>query len=90
MTTQRIIPRQEVLNILGLSSSTLDRRIHAGLFVPPISLLERRKGWPENEVTEIVNTMVSGAYEESVRKLVTDLIGQRQSLRSKVLEKENA
>ena len=89
MTTQRIIPRQEVLNILGLSSSTLDRRIHAGLFVPPISLLERRKGWPENEVTEIVNAMVSGVSTDSIRNLVADLLTQRQCLRSKALEKEN-
>jgi len=66
-----------VLEIFGLSSSTLDRRIQVGLLPPPISLGERAKGWPENEIAEVVAAMIAGVPSEAIRVLVGDLVEKR-------------
>jgi len=80
MTIPRILRRPEVLKICGFGSSTLDRRIQADLFTPPVNLCGRATGWPEHEVIEIVNAMISES--EDIPSLVHRLVQQRQSKRS--------
>ena len=45
----RIERRQDVLNKVRFSRSTLYSRIQQGLFVPPVSLGRRSVGWLEHE-----------------------------------------
>ena len=46
----RLVPRAEVLETLGVSNSTLWRMIQAGEFPPPVEISARRKGWPSSEL----------------------------------------
>jgi prophage regulatory protein len=48
--TGRIIPKSEVINLTGLSKSTIYSYIQQGRFPAPIKLGVRRVGWLELEV----------------------------------------
>ena len=55
----RLIPRAEVLQILGVSSSTLWRMIRRGDFKKPVQISTRRVGFPSSEVAAEVRRRVA-------------------------------
>ena len=55
----RLIPRAEVLQILGISSSTLWRMIRRGDFPKPVHISARRVGFPSAEVASEIQRMVA-------------------------------
>ena len=57
--TDRLIPRPEVLQKLGISNSTLWRMIRDGDFPKPVQISARRVGWPSSEVAGEVQRRVA-------------------------------
>ncbi len=55
----RLIPRAEVLQILGVSNSTLWRMIRKGDFPRPVLISARRVGFPSSEVAGEVQRRVA-------------------------------
>ena len=51
-SSDRFMPRSEVISATGLSDTTLWREYRAGRFPKPIPLTKNRVGWLESEVRE--------------------------------------
>ena len=49
-SSDRFMPRSEVISATGLSDTTLWREYRAGRFPKPIPLTKNRVGWLESEV----------------------------------------
>ena len=79
-TKLRIERKQEVLDKIRISRSTLYLRIQQGLFVPPISLGKRAVGWIEHETDEILTAYASGQSEEKIKELVQNILANRHTL----------
>ena len=52
----RMLRFADVIECTGLSRSTIWRRVRAGTFPAPISLGENSCGWPENLITEWIES----------------------------------
>ena len=61
----RIIRRREVRDLTGLSDSSIDRAVRAGMFPAPIKLLPdprcRSVGWPESAVRAWIAERIEAA-----------------------------
>ena len=55
----RLIPKAEVLEILGISDTTLWRMIRRGDFPKPVQISARRVGFPSSEVASKVQHMIA-------------------------------
>lgn len=64
---------------VGISRSTISRRIRAGLFPRPISLGARAVAWPAQEVVAVSTALIRGDSEEAIRKLVSEIESGRAS-----------
>jgi len=76
----RIERRQDVLNKLRFSRSTLYSRIQQGLFVPPVSLGRRSVGWLEHETDMVLRGLISGRTDIEIKELVKEVIALRADL----------
>jgi prophage regulatory protein len=74
----QIIRKDEVLNSLGLSKSTLHNRIADGLMTPSISLGGRAVGFLKFEVETVLAAYVQGNTNEEIKKLILMLVKSRQ------------
>jgi len=79
-TNLRIERKQDVLDKMRFSRSTLYLRIQHGLFVPPVSLGRRAVGWLEHETDLILRGLVSGKSELEIKELVQAVVDSRASL----------
>lgn len=79
-TNLRIERKQDVLDKMRFSRSTLYLRIQQGLFVPPVSLGRRAVGWLEHETDLILRGLVSGKSELEIKELVQAVVDSRASL----------
>lgn len=48
---RRFISKPTVLDVTALSSATLDRKVRAGTFPPPIRISANRVAWRESDVS---------------------------------------
>ena len=76
----RIERRQDVLDKVRFSRSTLYSRIQQGLFVPPVSLGRRSVGWLEHETDMVIRGLVSGKTDSEIKELVAEVIALRTNL----------
>lgn len=76
----RIERRQDVLDKVRFSRSTLYSRIQQGLFVPPVSLGRRSVGWLEHETDMVLRGLVSGKTDLEIKELVAEVIALRANL----------
>ena len=76
----RIERRQDVLNKVRFSRSTLYSRIQQGLFVPPVSLGRRSVGWLEHETDMVLRGLISGRTDAEIKELVKEVIALRANL----------
>lgn len=74
----RIQRRNEILQMVGMSKTTLRNRINDGLMPPSISLGDRARGWILEETQAVLRAMVAGQSKEQIRALVCQLVEQRQ------------
>ena len=54
--TERLLRRDEVLRLTGLSKSTLNKMVKAGTFPAPVRIGTRAVAWRESEVLEWIQT----------------------------------
>ena len=71
--TQKIIRLEKVLEITGLSESSIYKQIRLGLFPSNVKLTARATGWDPNAISAWVSAKLSGASNEEVRALVEEL-----------------
>lgn len=76
----RIERKQDVLDKMRISRSTLYLQIQHGLFVPPVSLGRRAVGWLEHETDLILRGLISGKNELEIKELVQAIVDSRQEL----------
>lgn len=74
----KLLRLTDVLNHIGLSSSSLYNRINDGTFPAPISLGARAVAWPEHEVQAIVSALIQERPKAEIAELVKSLIKQRK------------
>lgn len=72
-----IIRKPAVLKRLSISKSTLQNWINEGKFPKPIPLGARAVGFIEADVDQVLETLISGASEDSVKYLVRKINMQR-------------
>jgi len=73
--------KNELLPRVGFSRSTLQSKIHDGLWPPAISLGgDRAVGFLKHETDEMVIAYISGHSKEEIRELVVKLIEERKTL----------
>jgi prophage regulatory protein len=78
--TIKILRKKDVLELTGLSKSSLHLRINDGTMVPSISLGERAVGFVNIELQAVLAAMVTGKSKDELRSLVRDLVTKRQQL----------
>jgi len=76
----KFIRLPEVLDLTGLSKSTVYDRITKNLFPMNISLGGRAVGWLLHEVNIVCAAMAAGANHEQIEALVINLIAQRNDI----------
>ena len=59
MTDLRIIKREEVQNITGLSRSSIYAKMESGTFPKAIKLSERSVGWLDTEIQEWLQSRIA-------------------------------
>ena len=74
----RLIRRPEVIQLTGLSKSSLYNRINDGLFIPPISLGLRSVAFVSTEVDAVIHAMIEEQPPAEIKALVSKLIQQRK------------
>ena len=74
----QLIRRPEVIQLTGLSKSTLYNRINDGLFIPPISLGARAVAFVASEVDSVIQAMIAEQPPAEIKLLVSNLIQQRK------------
>lgn len=80
MSIIRYQRKPEVLQLSGISNSTLHIRINQGLFVPPVNLGARAVGFLEHEVHQILVARAQGKSNDEIKKIVKRLIQERETL----------
>lgn len=78
MSQIKLIRKPQVLELTGLSKSTLHIRINNQLFCPPISLGKRAVGFISHEVEAVLQAMIAEKSPEQIKVLVASLIAQRE------------
>jgi len=74
----QLIRRPEVIQLTGLSKSSLSNRINDGLFIPPISLGARAVAFVAIEVNAVIQAMIEEQTPAQIKALVSGLIQQRK------------
>lgn len=74
---RRLCKQPEVQSMTGLPSSSMYDRIKRGLFMSPVKIGERARGWPSDEIDQYIRAIVQGAPDDELRALVSELIAQR-------------
>ena len=78
MITFLRLPR--VLEIMGISRTTLYERIKQGLMPPPVKIGLRGVAWPEHEVSAVICARIAEKFEDEIRGLVIQLQEQRKTM----------
>lgn len=61
------------------SHASVYTAIHDGLFTVPVPIGQRAVGWPDHEVTAIIQARIRGDSDEQIRALVVKLHNARMA-----------
>ena len=61
---QRIVRKPELLHRLGISATTLKRKIRAGQIPPPVNYGPQLRGWPDDVAEQIFQAALNGEWAE--------------------------
>jgi prophage regulatory protein len=61
----------------GIGSTTLKRWRKAGLMVPPVPIGPHAKGYPTDEIEQLISARVAGAGDDDIKRLVAQLVEAR-------------
>ena len=70
----------ELLEILPYSKSTINRRIDAELWTPPVKIGGRAVIFLEHETNELLAAYINGFSDSEIRSLVKKLVDERKQL----------
>ena len=70
---------KKVMDVMGISRSTVYLRIKQGLITPPVKIGERSSAWPNYEISAINAARVAQKSDNEIRELVTQLQRQRMT-----------
>jgi prophage regulatory protein len=70
---------KKVIDVMGISRSTVYLRIKQGLMPPPVKLGERCSAWPNYEISAINAARVAQKSNAEIRELVIHLQRQRMT-----------
>ena len=70
---------KRVMDVMGISRSTVYLRIKQGLMPPPVKLGERSSAWPNYEISAINAARIAQKSNDEIRELVAHLQRQRMS-----------
>ncbi|WP_100657748.1 helix-turn-helix transcriptional regulator [Alteromonas flava] len=68
-----------VLELTGLSKSTIYARIKIGVFPKPINLGGNSRGWLDQEVRQTIGFMACGDDIQTLKSNVAKLVAQRRN-----------
>lgn len=72
MITERILAKKEVMQLTGLSKSTIYLYIQLGKFPASIRIGLRRVGWVESEINDwLRNTIEQGRFNNAKKNVIT-------------------
>lgn len=77
--SEMLLRKKDVINELGLSTSTIYRQIHCGLFPKPIKVGKRAVGWPIQEINKLKSALIAGLADKDIRNLIADIHNERNS-----------
>lgn len=75
--TKKIIRRKALQALTGFGRTHTYNLEKAGLLPKPISLGDRAKGWPEDEIDAINKARIAGVTADEIRQLVIRLEAAR-------------
>jgi len=70
---------KKVMDVMGISRSTIYLRIKQGLMPPPVKIGERCSAWPNYEISAINAARVAQKSDNEIRELVAQLQRQRMT-----------
>ena len=79
MHPQTILRFPSVKTEVGLSRTSIHRRIHAGLFPRPVSLGTKAVGWPAAEIAALNAARIADKSDDEIRALVRRMHEARKS-----------
>ena len=78
MHPEKFLREPAVVELRGLSRSTLWAQIKQGTFPAPVHISTRAVAWPQSEVAKIQTAIIAGQSEDEIRALVKRLQSARQ------------
>jgi len=72
--------RRELLEYIGTSKSTLERKTHAGLWVPPFKFGGRNASYLLHETNALITAYANNSTHDAIKALVISLVGERKNL----------
>ena len=79
MYPEKFLREPAVVELRGLSRSTLWVQIKDGTFPAPVHISARAVAWPQSEVARIQAAIIAGRSEDEIRALVKQLEAARQA-----------
>ncbi len=76
----RLIRRQDLIHLTGLSKSSIYNRIRDGLMPTPISLGDRAVAFVLEEIQIVLQAMIAEQTPDQIKQLVSELIKQRKQV----------
>lgn len=74
----RFLRNKDLVLMLSIKKATVHRWVNAGLLPEPIIFPGGRiRAWPDYEIQEISSALISQQSDESIRKLVKELVEKR-------------
>lgn len=77
--TQSLLRLPVVKARTGYSRSTIYLQIAQGLWPRPVSLGARAVGWPETEVSALIDARIAGRTDNEIRGIVQQLLARRHA-----------
>lgn len=74
----QILRKPEVLRLVGIGKTSLDKSVQDGFFPKPVRLIGARAvGWPSDEVEAVIRHRIAGHSNDEMRELVKRLETRR-------------
>ena len=79
-TELKILRLPEVISIVGMSRSSIYKKISCGLFPQPVSLGSRAMGFLNSEIGEYLTAIVQGESRESQAEIIQNQLSRRNEM----------
>jgi len=84
-----ILRAPDVMELYGISRSTLYARVRDGSIPAPVKISERAIGWPALEINAVLAARIGGQNSSAIKRLVQRLNISRAAFAESILGGEN-